>query len=555
MVSHFFNSKKFLVTIGIISLVSLMVSIYIDEWVFPHKIQGKVITRSQALEIAKKIAEKNQFNPTNFKEEINFITDFEREAFVEIEFGTNFLIQLIKNNMYQIHTWRIHYYLSATSGQIPTNDITISLTTAGVPYGFSKKIYVDESVKKQISIEQGRVLAEKKAQEDWGIIFDEYKIISSFGHALSSVKSFIKAEPKIDYTFIYKRLGTELENIPLRLKLDVTNAELSGIEHFIEVPGMFNEKYNAIKTANRKLLVIAGFFIFIFFLIGCIALVKLRKTGFIRWKPAMIVSFLLTFMAGLNAINTISFLSVEDNMYVAISAGILFLIVFWMLMSIIIAAAETLTRKAFPERILLWEAWSTKNATSSDLLMKTILSYLLAPIKLLYAIIWYFFVTQVASWWIAADPLEIPSLSNHFPFVSGAISSILAGVMEECIYRAIPIATATLLGERYGKRTIFIAIALIIQALAFGAAHTTQASVPVYAMLTLHMMTALFLGAIYIYLGLYTVILVHIEYDLLVFGLSDASTWLNQIFLILIGSIPLLIIFLQRIRRKAIVST
>ena len=43
--------------------------------------------------------------------------------------------------------------------------------------------------------------------------------------------------------------------------------------------------------------------------------------------------------------------------------------------------------------------------------------------------------------------------------------------MEECVFRAVPLALGALIGARYGRRGLGIAIAFVLQAVIFGAAH------------------------------------------------------------------------------------
>jgi membrane protease YdiL (CAAX protease family) len=52
------------------------------------------------------------------------------------------------------------------------------------------------------------------------------------------------------------------------------------------------------------------------------------------------------------------------------------------------------------------------------------------------------------------------------------------GFWEEALFRAVPIAGAALIGDRFGKRNLFIAVAFVVQAIIFGAGHAPYPNQP-----------------------------------------------------------------------------
>lgn len=62
--------------------------------------------------------------------------------------------------------------------------------------------------------------------------------------------------------------------------------------------------------------------------------------------------------------------------------------------------------------------------------------------------------------------------------------SLQAGFWEECLFRAVPLAGAALLGERFGGRrgrTWALVAAFVLQALIFGAGHANYPTEPAWA--------------------------------------------------------------------------
>jgi hypothetical protein len=136
--------------------------------------------------------------------------------------------------------------------------------------------------------------------------------------------------------------------------------------------------------------------------------------------------------------------------------------------SISFMAAESLTRKAFPDHIQLWRSFSSGVANSDQILGRTVSGYLLFGLDLAFLVGLYFFSTKVLGWWTPSDVLSDPDiLATYCPWFSPIADSFEAGFWEESLCRAVPIAGAALIGQRFGNRRIWMAGALLFQAILF----------------------------------------------------------------------------------------
>lgn len=554
----FLKFKTWLI-FGISSILCLVIAIYLMDYVFPRKIQEPIIGRSQALEIAKTIAQENHLNPEIFQQAISFKIDKKEESFLELEYGPHKMFNIINKNLYKPYTWIIRHFQPASKQLDPIIDTTIKLTPDGKPYGFHKKIYASSSRHKKVSMQQAQLLAEKSAAKQWSINFNEYQLIKST--RLRTKKSSLSKDwfHLQDYNFVYKVRNVTANNIPFQLKLEVTENALSGVDHIIDISEPFITKYDTILNYARMLSRCAMLLVFLLFFIGgCIGLYLLRKTGWIIWKPAKRLARVLVAMTIFQYINRFplkwidyDIFTNESNIYFSATIGIIFASLFtWLFYMLIIAAGETFTRKAFPTHIQFWQTWSRNVAASPQIMRRTLAGYFIMPFHLLYVVIWYLFTIQYFSWWVSADPLIEPNIALHVPFISNAIMSLCAGISEECLFRAIPLAGAALWGERYGRRNLFIGIAFVLQVILFGAAHASYPSQPLYARIAELVAPASMLGITYLFFGLYSAIIAHFTFDLFCFTFSDVGgSWWHQLLILSIGLIPLIIILYQRLRR------
>src|SRR6185295_2945108 len=145
---------------------------------------------------------------------------------------------------------------------------------------------------------------------------------------------------------------------------------------------------------------------------------------------------------------------------------------FAVLLIVSFMAAETLSRKAFPHHVQLWKVWSKPAASSRAMFGQTLGGYLLVAPFFAYEIVLYFFAQGKLGWWTPSDTLINPNMfANYVPSLSAIAQAAQAGFWEECLFRAAPLATAALIGDRLGKRRLFIGAAMILQALVFGSGH------------------------------------------------------------------------------------
>ena len=217
-------------------------------------------------------------------------------------------------------------------------------------------------------------------------------------------------------------------------------------------------------------------------------------------------------------------------------------------------AAEGLTRKAFPNHIQFWNIWSSKAGSSINVLGQTIGGYLITGVFMFYAIAFYTFVTKKLGWWAPADTSYDPNqLAAYFPWLTSIGISLGAGFWEECLFRAVPLAGAALVGDRFGKRNLFIGIAFVFQAIVFGAAHANYPVQPAYARVVELMIPSFLFGYIYLRFGLLPGIIMHYAYDvamisLQLFTANVPGIYFQRFMVILFLLIPLWVVLYLRSR-------
>ncbi|MFC1842693.1 CPBP family intramembrane glutamic endopeptidase [Candidatus Dependentiae bacterium] len=515
--------------------------------------------RAQAIKKANTLAKKFSWGPGTHSQAAIFKVDQRTKVFAELECGgRKAFIKMMKDGLYMPYQWIVRHFK-----EFEKNETYIKFTHEGKPYGF-KEIISEDTSGPDISKQAAQKIAEQEAVKNWGVNLGDYKLVES--------SKEVKPSKRGDHTFVYERpdkvLGKTLDKISstgfYRLKIVVSGDRVTQLKHFVKIPENFTNKYKEMRAKNTAIASIASFLIMLLYLLGgcIIGLYFLFQGRYIIFKVPIFAGLFIAFLFFVNRLNILpsawmSYNTVSSGQSFLISYLISSLFIFlskFFLFTISFMAAESLTRKAFGNHISLWKIWSKNNASSPSVAGRTISGYLLVPFLLAYVVGVYLFTTKLWGWWMPSSELVDPNiLSNYLPWLSSFTNSLGAGFWEECLFRAVPLACAALIGKRYGKKNWWIAFAFILQAIIFGAAHANYPAQPSYARLLELILPSFMFAGVYLSFGLLPSIITHFVYDLVLMSLplfvSSASfAWVNQLTVILLGAIPLLIVLLSRLK-------
>ena len=508
--------------------------------------RGEAIAKAEALAATLKLA------PEGARSAARFAHDSETQSYVELEGGGKAAFgALIAGNMYAPYWWDVRIF---KPGEV--EEVTIRFRPDGASNGFGRRLpeaYVRDAGTKALDPTTARALAQERAAAEWKVDLAPYSMLEQSQQTRPS--------GRVDHSFVYER-PERLGEARIRLRLTVAGDELVEIAPYVHVPESFERRFRELRSANDTIAGIAGVSAGLFYgLGGCVlGVLWLARKHWLVVRPALAAGLVV---GGLMAAMTLSASPAAWFNFDTAQASSIFwlrqagkvlaaLVAGGLAYALVFMAAESLTRRAFPQHPQLWRLWSREGGPTRAALGRTVGGYLFVPLELALVAAFYYTTNRWLGWWQPSEVLTDPNiLSFAVPALMPIAVSLQAGFMEECLFRAVPLALGALIGAHFGRRGLGIGVAFVLQAVIFGAAHANYPGFPPYSRLVELVLPSMIWAAIFLRYGLLPTILLHALFDLALFSiplyLVDApGAWLQRAAVIAAGLVPLAIILWRR---------
>lgn len=533
-------------TLIIGALCCIPVTFHFFPIAFPILSLNITMNRTQALERAREIAEKYHLVPNTFSQTAIFHCDDNAKTFIELDGGgKDALVDIMQRDLYMPYLWAVRHFQEGDP-----RTALIVFKPDGTPYGFEQHLS-ENDVSENVSSEYARVIAEQHARDEWHIDLSAYTLIEAAHET--------QLGGRVDHTFVYERTDLTIgSGGKYRLRLGVSGDQFSTLTHVIYIPETFTRRYEEMRSANETIAQAAYQWYYLFyFLGGCVlGLLWLARARWLVIRTPLLWALAIAFLMALSKLNQLPIiwitydtaLPAQDFLLNYITKIIHDLIHAIIPLALGFIAAESLSRKAFGDHPQLWHVWSLHNAASYAIAGSTLGAYLLVSFDFALASIFYAWTTTYYHWWVPSSQFFDPNiLATYAPWLEPCVDSLYAGFKEECLFRAIPIAGAALIGDRIGKRNLMISLAFIMQAIVFSAIHANYPGQPAYARLVELLIPSCIYGLIYLRFGLLPVIISHTVYDIIwmalpLFASHAHNAWINQSITIAIALIPAAIV-------------
>jgi hypothetical protein len=541
----------FWILFALVSLGAVGIGVHYFPQAFSIVALDITMNRDQALAAARAIMMRERRGPADYRQAASFAGDEQAQTFVELEGGgKEVFTRMLREGLYSAYTWRVRQFREGE-----TNETTIRFTPDGRAYGFVERLKED-APGPTLDAGEARTTAEREAASRWGVDFTVFMAVEQGQER--------RLGGRVDHTFTYERRAPTLNEGRYRLRLVVSGDRLTEVTHFIKIPEAFSRRYARMRSANEAIGIGSVVGLALLYGVGGIGIglfVMLRR-GWVLWRHAVFWGAFVGLLQVLASVNELplvwmtydtalpraTFLAQQIAVLTATAIGMsLFFALSFM-------AAETLTRRAFGAHPQLWRVWSKGPGSSTAILGRTVGGYLLVAVFFAYDVVLYVITTRTFGWWSPSEALLHPDvLATYAPWLSAIANSFQAGFWEESLFRAVPLAGAALIGDRFGKRNLFLVLGFIVQAIVFGAGHAPYPNQPSFARPVELLIPSIGFGLLYVYLGLLPGIVLHFTFDVVWFALpifltTAPGVWFQRAMVVTMTLVPLWIVIWRRVQ-------
>ncbi|MDE0081250.1 MAG: type II CAAX endopeptidase family protein [Gammaproteobacteria bacterium] len=536
----------------VLTAASVLAALRLFPAAFPIVSLDLAMDRETAVAEAEAIALRYGWDPPDARTAATFgQTDPEVQTYVELEAGgRDAFVGLAERGIYHPYVWTVRRFAEGA-----VEESRVRFTPAGEPYGFGLRLSEEDPGGGNVPEAAARSVAEEAASE-WGVDLASFELLETSEER--------QPGGRVDHTFVFERTGAAVGEGRFRLRIRVAGNRPSELAHFVYVPEAFSQRFADMRSANDAIaLASQSVFIVLFILVGGgVGTALLLRRRWVVWRPPLAWGAVTALLLGLGIANTLPLTwmdydpAVSTGTFLAGQLGLAaaVVVVGTPLLAFVYLAAESLGRRAFPGHLQQWKFWSPDVAASVPAVGRTAGAYLLAGLQVGYVVLFYLAISRLDGWWTPAEAVVQPDLlATPQPWILAVSTSLFAAFWEESAFRAIPIACAALLGARYGRTSLWIWGAVVLQAVVFAAGHANYPQQPAYARVVELSAPALLWGVTYLHFGLVPTILAHFTYNLSLISLplftsAAPGILLDRAAVVAAGLVPVLVVLLARWR-------
>ena len=476
------------------------------------------LSRSTALAAADSFARAHGLPRVQARRAVRFGGDDSLQVFLELGAGgKDSLNAVVRGDDAALFQWRVRDF---TPGDV--REVRVRFASNGRVTGFERRL-ADADRRPALDSAAAHALADTVLARWMHRDPHRWRIVA---HATVRVP----VSQRTDHTFTYERRDRRIGDAPIRLDVKIGGDLATGAREFVKIPEAFVRRYAEMRAANELTAQLAQLGFPAYGLIALIALAFYQRRGLVRWRPALVAAVVIGIFFGASSLNEIPLAWYEFD--TANTAGVFLTeqlvgailgpVVFAAFMLVVIAAGEVLAREAFPQRLDWWKLWS--NRGTRDVAQQVFSGYALCGIGLGYVAVFYLVARGALGWWVPSELLDDPNLiATPAPWMSAVANATQAGVMEEILFRVIPLSAVALVTRGRSWRRAALGATAVLTALVFGFAHANYTSWPAYSRGVELFAEALLWAAVFLRWGVVPTVVCHTIFDLLLFGLFAAA--------------------------------
>ena len=473
------------------------------------------LTAPRAVEAARTFANAHALPFPEARTAVRFAEDDSLQLFLELapSAGKAALDQVVKSGDVALYRWTVR---ALTPGDV--HETRVRFAPDGRVTGFWRRLAETDrypALDSAVALSRARgVLTEWMGHraEDWSLV--------------SASREVVPASGRVDQRFTFEHISRRVAGASVRVSVEIGGDTPTGAREFVVIPEAFQRRYAEMRASNQLLAQLAAFGFPVYGMIALLALYRGQREGTVRWRGALVAA---TVIAGLQAASMANEIPGSWYSYPTTAPPGVFLLqqalaalvvplLFGAFLVVVLAGGEWLVRGAFPGQLDWWSAWRARG--TAPLTRQVLAGYALCAVGLGYVATFYYVARHLLGWWVPSALLDDPNqIATPLPWLSAVANAAQAGVMEEVLFRAIPLSAVAVLTRGKAWHRPAMAAAVVGTALVFGFAHASYASWPAYSRGVELFAEAVLWALVFLRFGLVPTVVCHFTFDLFLFGL------------------------------------
>jgi len=323
-----------------------------------------------------------------------------------------------------------------------------------------------------VSQDQARVLASNFVEKEAKISLADYSLIQS---------STDKLPHRSDHSFMWEDRKHPYKAAFMRVYVTVSGNMITYYYRYLYVPEEWQRKFNTIRSYNSLLGQIAFVFNSFLYLAAAFIFIWAATSRMVRWRMGVFIGVAVAIGVGLLAWNNMP--STIDH-YSPRTAYKAYLISYafgavggclaaGFFASLLVLAGEAMYRITYPKKIAFENYFKLRSLRSVQVSQGLIIGLCMFAIASGWVVAYYLLGSRFGFW----CPLDVGSyevLSTYSPAYGALCLGVEAAFNEEILYRVIGLGLAKKLVRKFW-------LANLMQAAAWGFAHSTYPQQPAYA--------------------------------------------------------------------------
>ncbi len=456
---QFFKKNWMLIILSVVGLIIYL--IYFPTIYSINSINAK-LSRSEIIEKAENYLIAKNFHLKGFNKNLVFKQNSAVIHYLHKIHGLTEYNKIIQQKLVHTNYWRIYYYLNLPRN-IQQESFQISVSMSGAIIHFSHNIS-DTLEGANMSSDKAQQLCEEFLLKEINLDLTKYSLEKS---------SAKKLKNRTDHYFTWVENNSQFKDAKFTIQVNVKGDEVSGYNHFLEIPTVDSKKFQETETAISSISIISLLFSYIILILIAVIFLKKYHQGEIGVKHGLIFFLIVLVLGIIHTVNSVGIWSQNTSIgsmpYSQVNMFMMLILIVFVDLFVALtvftgwSVGESYAREGWSGKLTAIDTFLNGRIFTLNSAYSIVRGYLSAFILLGFFMVFSIFgIKWLNGWTSVASSLE--SLDKPVIFLFPLLGGLIAGITDEIVFRLFFITYLKRITRTVVFALIFTAIIFMVKA-------------------------------------------------------------------------------------------